>query len=143
MDKELLKEKIIKVLSGTSQVCFAYLFGSQARGTAGALSDIDIAVFFDEPAFDQDRIYGPEFELLPLLEKNLDHRPVDLAVLNNAPVFLRYQVLKTGEILFCRSEESRIRFHEETIRLYLDFLPFRKVQNLYLKKRLTNGTFGR
>jgi predicted nucleotidyltransferase len=142
LEKELLKEKIIKVLSPISYIRFAYLFGSQARGTAGILSDIDIAVFFDETANQGVKLYGPECELIPEMERLLE-RPVDLVVLNKASIFLRYQVLKDGELLFCNSEEARINFHEETIRRYLDFLPFRKVQNHYLKRRLTEGSFGR
>jgi predicted nucleotidyltransferase len=142
LDKELLKEKITKVLSSISDIRFAYLFGSQARGVAGLLSDIDIAVFFDETNAYEGKTYGLECELIPGLERILG-RPVDLVVLNKASVFLRYQVLKEGELLFCSSEEARIKFHEETIRLHLDFLPFRTVQNRYLKKRLFEGDFGR
>jgi predicted nucleotidyltransferase len=142
MDKELLKEKITGVLSAKGQVCFAYLFGSRARGTAGVLSDVDIAVFFDELALSRKGVYGFECELMPELERVLGC-PIDLVVLNKASIYLRYQVLKGGELLFCNSEDSRLKFHEETIRLYLDFLPFRAVQNEYLKKRITQGAFGR
>lgn len=142
MDKELLKEKLTRLLSAKPYIRFAYLFGSHARGTAGVLSDIDIAVFFDEPAVPQNGIYGCECELIPELEQALSC-PVDLVVLNKTSNYLRYQVLKGGELLFCVSEESRIKFHEETMRIYLDFLPFRAVQNVYLKKRIIAGEFGR
>ena len=77
------------------------------------------------------------------LEKALEAEEDDLVALNKAPIFLRYQVLKSGEVIFCCSEKERIRFHEETIRLYLDFLPFRAIQNDYLKKRIAEGAFGR
>ncbi|HHU82860.1 MAG TPA: nucleotidyltransferase domain-containing protein [Firmicutes bacterium] len=143
MDKALLKTKIGHVLALEPGVRFAYLFGSQAKGTAGRLSDIDVAVFFDEAAYIRGSIYGPESELVFKLEKALEAGPVDIVVLNKAPILLRYQVLKYGEIIYCRSEEERIKFHEETIRLYLDFLPFRAVQNYYLQKRINEGTFGR
>ena len=98
---------------------------------------------FDEAAYIRGSIYGPESELVFKLEKALEAGPVDIVVLNKAPILLRYQVLKYGEIIYCRSEEERIKFHEETIRLYLDFLPFRAVQNYYLQKRINEGTFGR
>ena len=45
--------------------------------------------------------------------------------------------------MYCRSEKERIKFHEETMRLYLDSLPFLKVQNQYVKKRIDECTFGR
>lgn len=142
MDKKELKEKIAEVLAPIPYVSFAYLFGSQATGTARVLSDVDIAVFFDQTADYKGGTYGPECELIPDLERVLG-RPVDLAVLNRASNLLCFQVLKKGELLFCRSEEARIRFHEAIVRTYLDFLPFRTVQNEYLKKRIFEGTFGR
>ena len=144
MDKELMKIGIARVLASKPYISFAYLFGSQVKGVTGALSDIDIAVYFDETvSYPRKSIYGPEVELVMELEKALEARRVDLVVLNEAPIFLRYQVLKGGEIIFCSSEEDRVRFHEETIRLYLDFLPFRAVQNDYLQKRIAQGAFGR
>lgn len=142
LDKKTLKETITNFLDPLPYIRFAYLFGSLASGSAGVLSDIDIAVFFDETIDGRKEAYGPECQLPPDLEQILG-QPVDLAVLNTASVFLRYQVLKKGELLFCRSEKERIRFHEETIRSYLDFLPFRAVQNQYLEKRLAQGVFGR
>ena len=45
MDKALMKTKTEQVLALQPDVRFAYLFGSQVKGTAGLLSDIDIAVF--------------------------------------------------------------------------------------------------
>ncbi|HLW08487.1 MAG TPA: nucleotidyltransferase domain-containing protein [Marinilabiliaceae bacterium] len=143
MDKALMKTKIEQALALKPDVRFAYLFGSQVKGTAGLLSDIDIAVFFDETTYAQGNTYGPEYELVLKLEKALEAGRVDLVVLNKAPNFLRYQILKGGEIIYCRSEEERVKFHEETIRLYLDFLPFRAIQNYYLQKRIDEGAFGR
>ncbi|HBR28239.1 MAG TPA: nucleotidyltransferase domain-containing protein [Firmicutes bacterium] len=144
MKKELMKTKIAEVLALKPYIRFAYLFGSQAKGAAGVLSDIDIAVFFGETAtYVQESIYGLESELVLELEKSLEAGRVDLVVLNKAPIFLRYQVLKGGEIIYCCSEEERVRFHEETIRSYLDFQPFRAIQNSYLQKRIEEGAFGR
>ena len=144
MNKKLMKTKTAQVLASKPYIKFAYLFGSQAKGVAGPLSDIDIAIFSDETAaYSRESIYGSEYELVLELEEALGARQVDLVVLNKAPISLRYQVLRDGEIVFCCSEKERIRFHEETIKLYLDFLPFRAVQNDYLRKRINEGTFGR
>jgi len=144
LDREFMKTKIVQALEIKPSIRFAYLFGSQAKGGGGVLSDIDIAVFFDEAiVYTGENTYGPEYELVLELEKALGAERVDLVVLNKAPIFLRFQVLKGGELIFCRSEKDRLRFHEETIRLYLDFLPFRNVQNAYLRKRIAGGTYGR
>ena len=50
------------------------LFGSTARGTARADSDVDVLVAFDGPATSK-RFFGVQFYLEDLL-----HRPVDLVV---------------------------------------------------------------
>lgn len=48
------------------------LFGSRARGTARADSDVDVLVAFDGPATSK-RFFGVQFYLEDML-----HRPVDL-----------------------------------------------------------------
>jgi len=62
--------------------------------------------------------------------------------LNKAPVFLRHQILKNGELILCRADKERIRFHEATMRLYLDFQPFRSVQNYYWKSEFVKVRSG-
>ena len=47
------------------------LFGSTARGTAGAGSDVDVLVAFDGPATSK-RYFGVQFYLEDLLEANVD-----------------------------------------------------------------------
>jgi len=49
--------KLAEVLAGRTEILEAYLFGSQARGTAQAHSDVDVAVYVD-PATDLDRGFG-------------------------------------------------------------------------------------
>ncbi|MDO8676328.1 MAG: nucleotidyltransferase domain-containing protein [Candidatus Azambacteria bacterium] len=43
---KIVENKIKKVLKNYP-ILFAYLFGSSARGKTGALSDVDIAVYFE------------------------------------------------------------------------------------------------
>ena len=54
------------------------LFGSAARGTMRADSDIDILVTFEGPAT-SDRYFGVQFYLEDLLERPIDllERPID------------------------------------------------------------------
>jgi len=47
-DLEQLEQKLRKFFSGFDNVTLAYLFGSTARGESNCLSDIDIAVLFDD-----------------------------------------------------------------------------------------------
>ena len=98
----------------------AYLFGSVARGTAGARSDVDVAVLYaaSPPA---------TLEGLPLdLEDRVRHlvrRPVQVIVLNTAPVSLVHRVLRDGVLLLDRDPSSRIRFEVRARNEYFDLQP--------------------
>jgi len=118
------------------EVIAAYLFGSYARGTVGPLSDVDVAVLFDEGS-DTDRIY---LKLCVEVSKALHTDEVDLVILNEAPVTLKYNILKEGKLLFCRDETKRIRFQVRVINDYIDTKPLRGIYNRELFRRIKEGT---
>lgn len=98
----------------------AYLFGSVARGEAGAASDVDVAVLFrsEPPA-------GLASLALPLegeLERRIGRR-VQLIVLNRAPVDLVHRVLRDGVLVFDGDPSARIRFEVRARNEYFDLLP--------------------
>ncbi|MGI9951491.1 nucleotidyltransferase domain-containing protein [Moorellaceae bacterium AZ2] len=80
-------------------------------------------------------------DLVAELQQQLRRR-VDIVVFNEAPLVLRFHILQDGKLLFCREPLARIRFHEKTVREFLDFPPILKMQAQYLRQRLENGTFG-
>jgi predicted nucleotidyltransferase len=88
-------------------VALAYLFGSHAEGRAGAASDVDVAVVRTE----DDNALRRVVDLTKTLEAAID-RPVDvtlIAVRGTDPRLLG-QVLRHGECLFARAEETRVEF---------------------------------
>ena len=91
-----------------------------ARGTAGADSDVDVAVLFD-PAPPR-TLMGPRFDLAGELERALG-REVDLVVLNDAPVDLRARVLRHGRLLVERNRSARIAFEVRTRNEAFDLEP--------------------
>ena len=81
-NKEALKE----YFKNRNDVAFAFLFGSQARGTATKLSDIDIAVYFypekNHPIeYEEEIFYEGEDDIWADLERLLKEE-VELLVLN-------------------------------------------------------------
>jgi len=122
-------ERIIRYFKGTDEVSASYIFGSAGKGKTTGESDIDIAVLIDES-----KLKKKNFELLKrkyyAASPAFSMRPVDIVILNTAPPFLKYQILKTGRILFDRSRKLRVRFTERAITEYLDYKP---IEDIYLK----------
>jgi len=115
-----LEQRIADVFSLRSDVMAVYLFGSAARGTARAGSDIDLAVLFDAPP--PRALSGPRLALEGELERALG-TAVDLVVLNDAPVDLRTRVLRDGRLLLERSPSARIAFEVRTRNEAFDLEP--------------------
>ena len=99
----------------------AYLFGSEARGTAGPRSDVDVAVLYGEaPAKTlAAQPYDLEDDLHGLLG-----RPVQIVVLDAAPPDLVHRVLRDGQLVLDRDPSTRIRFEVDARNAYFDLLPF-------------------
>lgn len=116
-----LAETLRTVLSAPPPglVC-AYLFGSQARGDAAPRSDVDVAVLFEQ---DPPRtLEGLHLDLADDLSAAVG-RPIDLVVLNRAPVDLVHRVLRDGVLLLDLDPSARIRFEVRARNEYFDLLP--------------------
>lgn len=98
----------------------AYLFGSVARGTAGARSDVDVAVLYATapPA----TIEGLPLDLEGRISRLVD-RPAQVIVLNTAPVGLIHRVLRDGVLLLDRAPSTRIRFEVRARNEFFDLQP--------------------
>lgn len=122
--------ELLKLLAEKRTICFAYLFGSCARGKETVLSDVDIAVYL------QDDIEHFAYRLC--LMEELSHvlkgdRDIDLVVLNEAPLVLCYEVVRDG-IVLKDDPERRVEFETRVLREYLDTEPFRAVHVTALKR---------
>ncbi|MDZ7291220.1 MAG: nucleotidyltransferase domain-containing protein [candidate division KSB1 bacterium] len=131
---------LAKVLQGYPDVQFAYLFGSQATGKVSPISDVDIAVYFgdDLPATERFQL---QLLLIGVLCQTLQRNDVELAVLNNVDVVLRYQVLKYGKLFFCRDKATKNEFFVQTIREYLNTEPMRAFYREKMKQQIREGNF--
>ncbi len=98
----------------------AYLFGSVARGTDTAKSDVDIAILY--------RVDPPStLDSLALRREGGSKGGAGNArsssSLNRAPVDLVHRVLRDGQILLDRDRGARIRFEVKARNEYFDLLP--------------------
>lgn len=117
-----------------------YLFGSQARGTASRLSDIDIGVLFHS-MIDASRYFPLRLEYIARIIGLLRTEKVDVVILNNAPLHLAYEIMSHGTLLLDRDPRQRVAFEADRIGRFLDFKPFLAVQYRAIKKHLAKGTF--
>ncbi|ACA58922.1 type VII toxin-antitoxin system MntA family adenylyltransferase antitoxin [Candidatus Desulforudis audaxviator] len=131
------RQKIVAFCQNQPAVTAAYLFGSQVKGNAGPLSDIDLA-FLVEPTLISQRTYpyGYRAFLLTELISILKSTEIDLIILNEVPPLLQFQVIYHGEVLFSRSDKKRLAFHVKAFNEYQDMRPLLAVQHKYMVERL-------
>jgi predicted nucleotidyltransferase len=100
----------------------AYLFGSVAHQTAGANSDVDIAVRLD-PGLSAGQQLDLRLKLMDEMEECFD-RPADIVVLNTASLKMIRQVLTTGKLLYARDMEAEHLYAIKKRKEYFDFKYF-------------------
>lgn len=113
---DLIREK----LSSSDNVAAVYLFGSQARGSARPNSDVDLGVLYRSPP--AETLLAQPFELQAELAQAL-RKPVDIVVMNTAPVDLIHRILRDGHIVFEADKSLRIAFEVRARNQYFDLLP--------------------
>jgi len=112
-----IEDKICALCSQEPAIDAAYIFGSQAKGSTGPESDLDVALLLNE-----DR--ESEFSLLPFmanLERVYGYR-VDVVILNRAGEMVKYEVRSSGRLVFERDSVKRKKFEISGRKRYEDFL---------------------
>lgn len=108
-----MEEKIVKILLNNLECEAIVLFGSFARGTQNAESDIDIAIKVKKK-LDKKEIY----KLSNLLADELN-KEVDLINLDEIGDTFRYEILINGKTLYCKDE---LEFELYKLDMYREFL---------------------
>ncbi|MGH2861093.1 MAG: type VII toxin-antitoxin system MntA family adenylyltransferase antitoxin [Solirubrobacteraceae bacterium] len=123
-------------------VVAAMLFGSQARGQAGPLSDVDLAVWLD-PALSRSERHARRLDLIAAATRALGSGELDLVVLNDATPLLRHRVRRDGQRLLDRDPRTRVRLEARALVEYLDTAPLRATLAAGVRHRIEEGRFGR
>jgi predicted nucleotidyltransferase len=123
-------------------VLAASLIGSQARGTPGPLSDVDIAVWH-EPGLDSAGRLQLRLELAAAAMKVLETKEVDVILLNEAPPLMRHRAIRDGVPLLERDHRGRVRLEAGALIDYLDTAPLRAELARGQRHRIQEGRFGR
>jgi len=120
IDIDQLLADLARILSSRPEILFAYLHGSVLTG--GNPRDIDVAVFLrlESPAADDP--IETAIELSLYVEKRIGLIPVDVKVLNGAPVAFQFAAV-SGRLIFSQDEDRRVDFLASTWGEYFDFKP--------------------
>ena len=109
-------------LAEVPHAAFAIVFGSMARGTSHAGSDLDVALGFTGGHRPATREIGA---IVSHLEEATGHT-VDFLDLDRAPSGLAYRVFREGEEVWVRDRPALVARKTRAILEYLDFEPLER-----------------
>lgn len=118
-ERERVVQPLVAQLAQRSEILAVVLYGSFLKSET--FRDIDLALLVDEHQLPTEQFLDYELERLGELAR-LSRFPLDIRIVNRAPVLFRYAVTK-GRVLFCRDERIWMEFCERTWGEYLDFEP--------------------
>jgi len=130
---EEIHQCVAGIMPAFPEVKAVFLFGSMAEGRQKPGSDIDLALVPENG-----KIRSRKLDLLTALVKaGLDQ--VDLLILDDSDVVLRYEAVRPNCLLYAREDFDHGAYYSKALREYLDFLPFLKLQRKALKRRLLHA----
>ncbi len=132
----------LKTLCVRYPVNLCYLYGSQAQGTAHALSDVDVGFLLHD--MDPKAYRKLWIDLYDAVPQCCPDHEVDLVILNLVGPLLRHKVIREGRLVFKRDEKIRLDFECRTLESYFDFRYFADIYDRALFQSIKGGRwFGR
>ncbi len=124
-----LKQQIKSYFSEHDNINSVYLFGSIVSDRLTKNSDIDVAIMLTSGDLSFHEQMSISQELSAVTGKE-----IDLIDLSRVSVILRNQVLRKGELIFCRDRRLLNQFIVQSNQEYIDFKRIRKPIEESLKK---------
>jgi predicted nucleotidyltransferase len=125
---EQLEAAIAAALQPFEEIRVAYLFGSRARGSARADSDLDVALLFAAGMGDERRA-TLLLSIIAALTDSLGAlgERADLLELDRAGSSVAFAVIRDGKCVLCRDRRARVRLEASIARRYDDERPYREL----------------
>lgn len=108
-------------------VCM-YVFGSINSCRSTPLSDIDIAILFDN-SIDEKQMDLYENKILNDLSDFFNTEEIDLIVLNKAPLSIQYGVIKSKSNMYYKDLVKIADYENNIVLKYIDFKKYRDELN--------------
>ena len=119
MKEEEVTDAVRDIIKFHPEIKLAYLFGSQATGHTGAMSDFDFAFYADEK--DTRRLYDLKFTLSDKISRALKTDKADIIILNlTGSPELKYNIIKEGKLLYSE-EPFKVLIEPRILNEYFDF----------------------
>jgi hypothetical protein len=115
--RDRIKQCLAAELASDLSVAFAYLYGSFVESQP--FHDVDVGVYVQNVR--ADRLSAAALDLAQRLSDRA-RIPVDVRILNAAPVSFVYHALR-GQLVFCRDDGVLAELMERTVSRYLDIAP--------------------
>jgi predicted nucleotidyltransferase len=122
-----LKEALARCLADRPEILFALLYGSAAEGVP--FRDLDIGIFVERTSVPPAKEWAYAFALADDVSSVVPY-PIDVWVVNDAPLPFRYSVSK-GIALVVNDPDALAAFLTRT---WDEFLDFRPVAMRYLEE---------
>jgi len=116
-ERHRIEQCLAAELASDRSVTFAYLYGSFVESQP--FHDIDVGIYLENVR--ADRLGATALGLAQRLSDRA-RIPVDVRILNVAPVSFLYHVLR-GQFVFCRDDGVLAEVMERTVSRYLDIAP--------------------
>lgn len=143
-ERQFSQENIIAaiqaVLIDVDDIVAVYLFGSTVQNRSHRFSDVDVAVLFEEE-MDAATMFRRSLVIGAELETQLS-APVDVVVLNRAPIFMRFNIIQTGMLIVERRRTERCRFQMKAMNSYYDAKPYLDYQRNEAIRRIQEKGLG-
>ena len=133
MRKNLDIKLLEKVFKNYPEIEAVYLFGSAGTGKLHSESDIDLAIYPDNPGLREKKL-----SILTELAQ-LGFCDVDLVFMDPNDIVLQYEAVRQNIVVYQTSGFDRGATYSKIVRQYLDFYPYLTEQRNAYKKRILGG----
>jgi predicted nucleotidyltransferase len=121
---QLVAEKL------AGRVLLVSVFGSRVKGRAGPLSDVDVAVLPASRSLDERLLLACDLAALASEAFGVPDDRVDIAFLDDAPLWLLFEALARGVVVYCADRELLASLRLKAVSEHLDFEVFKRKLNL-------------
>ncbi|MBZ4686928.1 MAG: hypothetical protein PWQ96_763 [Clostridia bacterium] len=121
-----------------NEIRLAVLFGSQVSGETREDSDFDIAILIDKSSYPQASIEIGKLKRKLIRELSLffETSKIDLVLLNRASPLLKFQVARTGKVIYQKNRSEFADFASLSLRQHIDARLFYQLDEIYLKNNI-------